>query len=105
MNVAGPGDLIGYADFIDARGRRAQVFEAEALTKTSVALFTRDHILRLVQSFDQETRSRLIERVNTAWSITLCQTTAGMTRGCYHALHFIGRQVLARAACRIRRRL
>jgi len=50
--VGGPGDLIGYADFIDARGRRAQVFEAEALTKTSVALFTRDYILRLVQSFD-----------------------------------------------------
>ncbi len=68
MNVAGPGDLIGYADFIDSRGRRAQVFEAEALTKTSVALITRDHMLRLLQSLDQGSRSRLIERVNSAWS-------------------------------------
>jgi CRP-like cAMP-binding protein len=68
MNIAGPGDLIGYADFVDSRGRRAQVFEAEALVKTSVALFTRDHLLKLLHSLDQESRSRLIERVNTAWS-------------------------------------
>jgi CRP/FNR family cyclic AMP-dependent transcriptional regulator len=68
MNVAGPGDLIGYADFTDSRGHRAQVFEAEALTKISVALFTRNNILRLLQSLDQKTSSHLIERVNTAWS-------------------------------------
>jgi CRP/FNR family cyclic AMP-dependent transcriptional regulator len=68
MNIAGPGDLIGYADFIDSGGRRAQVFEAEALVKTSVALFTRNHLLNLLQTLDQESRSRLIERVNTAWS-------------------------------------
>ena len=68
MNLAGPGDLIGYADFMDSRGRRAQVFEAEALVKTSVALFTRDHLLKLLQTLDHESRSILIQRVNTAWS-------------------------------------
>jgi CRP-like cAMP-binding protein len=43
MNLAGPGDLIGYADFVDCQqARRARVFEARALTETSLALISRD---------------------------------------------------------------
>ena len=46
VKLASPGDLIGHVDYIDSRGRRAQVFEVEALTKCSVALFTREHVIK-----------------------------------------------------------
>jgi CRP-like cAMP-binding protein len=68
VKLAGPGDLIGHVDYIDSRGRRAQVFEVEALTKCSVALFTRDHVIKLVQSLDHAALLHIIEQLNTAWS-------------------------------------
>jgi CRP-like cAMP-binding protein len=70
VNIAGPGDLIGHVDYIDTRGRHAQVFEVEALTKCSVALFTREHVIKLLQSLDHATLLQIIERLNTAWSST-----------------------------------
>src|SRR5216684_3810811 len=68
VKLAGPGDLIGHVDYIDSRGRRAQVFEVEALTKCSVALFTRDHVIKLLQSLDHAGLLQMIERLNTLWS-------------------------------------
>jgi len=68
VKLAGPGDIVGYADYLDSRGRRAQVFEVKALTKSSVALFTRDYVLKLLQSLDHKTQLQVIERLNTAWS-------------------------------------
>lgn len=68
VKLAGPGDLIGHVDYIDSRGRRAQVFEVEALTKCSVALFTREHVIKLLQSLEHSALLQMIERLNTAWS-------------------------------------
>jgi CRP-like cAMP-binding protein len=69
MRLAGPGDIVGYADFIDERGRRARLFEAQALTKCSVALVTRDHIIRLLQILDTNVLLELINSLNTLWSL------------------------------------
>ena len=68
VKLAGPGDLIGHVNYIDSRGRLAQVFEGEALTNCSVALFTRDHVLKLLLSLDHAALLHIIERLNTAWS-------------------------------------
>jgi CRP/FNR family transcriptional regulator, cyclic AMP receptor protein len=68
VKLAGPGDLIGHVDYIDSRGRRARAFEVEALTKCSVALFTRDHVIKLLQSLDHAALLHIIEQLNTAWS-------------------------------------
>ncbi len=68
VKLAGPGDLVGYVDYLDSRGRRTQVFEAEALTKSSVALFTREHVLKLLEALERTTLLQVIERLNTAWS-------------------------------------
>jgi CRP-like cAMP-binding protein len=68
IKLAGPGDLVGYADCVDARGRRAQIFEVEALTKSSVALFTREHILKILNTLERTVLLQVIERLNTAWS-------------------------------------
>jgi CRP/FNR family transcriptional regulator, cyclic AMP receptor protein len=68
VKLAGPGDIVGHIDYLDPRGRHAQVFEVEALTKCSVALFTREHVLKLLRSLDHASLLELIERLNTAWS-------------------------------------
>jgi CRP/FNR family cyclic AMP-dependent transcriptional regulator len=68
VKIAGPGDLIGHVDYIDSRGRRAQVFAVEALTKCSAALFTREHVIKLMQSLDHASLLQMIERLNTMWS-------------------------------------
>src|SRR5713226_1391546 len=68
VKLAGPGDLVGYVDYVDSIGRRAQVFEVEALTKSSVALFTREHVLKLLHALERATLLQVVERLNTAWS-------------------------------------
>jgi CRP/FNR family cyclic AMP-dependent transcriptional regulator len=70
VKIAGPGEVIGHVDYIDSRGRRAQAFEAEALTKCSVALCTREHVIKLLQSLDHSTLPQIIDRLNTVWSST-----------------------------------
>src|SRR5215469_10056264 len=59
VHLAGPGDLIGYADFLDPNRQRSQMFEAHALTSCSVALFTRQHVLKIVREMDQNLLTRL----------------------------------------------
>jgi CRP-like cAMP-binding protein len=68
VKLVGPGDVVGYADYVDAKGHRAQVFEIDALTKSSVALFTREHISKILSTLEQSILLRAIERLNTAWS-------------------------------------
>jgi CRP-like cAMP-binding protein len=66
--LAGPGDIVGYADFFEETGARSQLFEAEALTGCTVALFTRHHIAEVLKSLDGETLLRLAEAINSLWS-------------------------------------
>jgi len=68
VRISGPGDVLGYADFIDVDNRHLQAFEAQALTKCTVALFTREHAVTMLQKLDQPTLLRLIVQLNTAWS-------------------------------------
>src|SRR3984957_10442578 len=68
VELAGPGDLVGYADFADADGARSQLFEATALTNTSVALFTRHQIVEVLKSLEPEALLRITEAINSMWS-------------------------------------
>jgi CRP/FNR family transcriptional regulator, cyclic AMP receptor protein len=68
VEIAGPGDLVGYADFADADGGRSQLFEATALTNTCVALFTRHQIAEVLKSLEPEALLRITESINSMWS-------------------------------------
>lgn len=70
INLAGPGDLIGHVDYINSKDNHVQAFEAQAFTRCSVALFTREHVMRLLQSLDHAALLHLIEQLNTGWSST-----------------------------------
>jgi CRP/FNR family transcriptional regulator len=68
VRLAGPGEILGHVDFIDHKGRRAQVFEARARGKCEVALITREHVGKLLQTLAPAQLIGLLECVNTMWS-------------------------------------
>src|SRR5271168_153479 len=69
--LSGPGDIIGYADTEDGKGRRSKVFETQALTKCSIALFTRERAIRVLRSLDPEQAIELYQTLNSFWSSSL----------------------------------
>ena len=69
--LSGPGDIIGYADAEDCKGRRSKIFETQALTKCSVALFTRERAVRLLRALDADQAIELYQTLNSFWSSTL----------------------------------
>src|SRR6202030_3983296 len=69
ITLAGPGDFVGMADLIESNGRRVQAFEAKAATKATLALFTREHVVRTLQGMDSVGLVSVIETLNTSWSL------------------------------------
>lgn len=75
VDLARPGDLIGFVDEMDSRGRR-QVLEAQALTRCSMGLLSRELLAQLLRKIDHETVVRLLEHFNTAWSTLFARYVA-----------------------------
>lgn len=68
VKLCGPGDMLGYVNYVDQDGRRLQSFEAEAVTKCTVAIFTREHAARMLEKLERPVLLQLMEHLNTAWS-------------------------------------
>ena len=68
VELAGPGDMVGYADFAGADGERSQLFQATALTNCCVALFTRHQISEVLKGLEPEALLRIAEAINSMWS-------------------------------------
>src|SRR5882757_3110770 len=68
IELAGPGDLVGYADYTDASGERSQLFDATALSNCCVALFTRHHIMAVLKTLEPDALLRFAESINSTWS-------------------------------------
>jgi CRP/FNR family transcriptional regulator, cyclic AMP receptor protein len=69
--VSGPGDIVGYADGEDCKGRRSKVFDTQALSKCSIALFTRERAVRMLRSLDPNQSIELYQTLNSFWSSML----------------------------------
>jgi len=69
--LSGPGEIIGYADAEDCKGRRSKIFETQALSKCSVALFTRERAVRLLRALDPDQSIELYQTLNSFWSTSL----------------------------------
>jgi CRP/FNR family transcriptional regulator, cyclic AMP receptor protein len=68
VGLARPGDFVGFVNNLDSDNRRGQVFEAHALTKCTLGLVSRDHLIKLVRALDSTSIIHLLENVNTMWS-------------------------------------
>jgi CRP/FNR family cyclic AMP-dependent transcriptional regulator len=70
VRLAGPGELIGYSDYIDGSGRRARLFESQAFSNCSVALISRDHVTRVLRQLDSDSLLHIFECLNSFWALT-----------------------------------
>ena len=71
IRIAGPGEIIGYPDYVDEKGRLARLFEAQVATRCTLALFSRDRIARLLASLSPDTLISICASLNTFWSENL----------------------------------
>ena len=71
VRLAGPGEVIGYPDYLDEKGRHARLFEAQVASKCTLALFSRDHVVRLLASLPVDVLISIISSLNTFWSENL----------------------------------
>src|SRR5271170_2342652 len=87
--LSGPGDIIGYADSEDCKGRRSKVFETQALTKCSIALFTQERAVRLLRSLEPHQAIELYQTLNSFWSSTLHWWTSFLGLGFQQRLEVV----------------
>src|SRR5258708_37521605 len=71
VRLAGPGEIIGYADYVDEKGRHARLFEAQTATKCTLALFSRDHLAQLLATLPPAALVSIVSSLNTFWSENL----------------------------------
>src|SRR5271163_5369735 len=71
VRMAGPGEVIGYPDYVDEKGRNARMFEAQVASKCTLALFSRDHLVRLLTALPADVLISIVASLNTFWSKNL----------------------------------
>jgi CRP-like cAMP-binding protein len=73
--VLGPGDLFGFIESTDHKGRPAQAFQARARTNVQIGLLIREQIYKVLRREDPALLLHITEQVIAAWSeLTLRQT-------------------------------
>jgi len=71
VRMAGPGEIIGYPDYVDEKGRYARLFEAQVASKCTLALFSRDQVVRLLAGLPPDALVAILASLNTFWSENL----------------------------------
>jgi CRP/FNR family cyclic AMP-dependent transcriptional regulator len=71
VRMACPGEVIGYQDYLDEKGRRARLFEARVARKCTLALFSRDHVQRMLAALPTDNLLTIFSALNTFWSENL----------------------------------
>jgi CRP/FNR family transcriptional regulator, cyclic AMP receptor protein len=71
VRLAGPGEIIGYSDYLDEKGRNARMFEVQVASKCTLALFSRDHVARLLAGLPTHSLIAILAALNTFWSENL----------------------------------
>jgi CRP-like cAMP-binding protein len=89
IGLAGPGYAIGYADFIDPKGRWCEAFEAQALTNCSLALISRQRIERELSKLAPGVLVELLQNANGFWTSMMYRCAALMTMTYRERLEFV----------------
>lgn len=68
VHAAGPGELLGHFDLMDEQSQWVRLFEAHSWTRCTLAMVTRQHVVKLAKSLDSTVLVELLQQMNTAWS-------------------------------------
>jgi CRP-like cAMP-binding protein len=96
LHMAGPGDILGHIDLLESEKRRTQVFEAQAFTRCTLALLTREHLRRSAEMLERDSLVRGIELINTAWSAVARWYAVFLGLSFRERLHAVFRELAAR---------
>jgi CRP-like cAMP-binding protein len=69
LRLASSGDLLGYPTLVGPEDAVVQPFDVQALTKCTVAMFSRDNLIRTLEKLDQPALVRLFEHFNEPWGL------------------------------------
>src|SRR6202789_1716738 len=100
VRMAGPGEIIGYPDYVDEKGRHARMFEAQVASKCTMALFSRDHITRLLAGLPPDALVSIVATLNTFWSETLRRFLTRLTLPFWDRLTMVMTDLAKRAGVR-----
>lgn len=71
VRLAGPGDILGDTEVVNANGARRHLYTIQAVNNCEVALLARDHVIEVLDKLDKGQSIKLIEDLNTRWSETI----------------------------------
>jgi CRP-like cAMP-binding protein len=98
--MAGPGEVIGYPDYIDERDRQARLFEAQAASKCTLALFNREHVAGLLAGLPADALISILTYLNTFWSENLRRFTVLLSLPFWDRLTIVMSDLAKRAGVR-----
>jgi CRP/FNR family transcriptional regulator, cyclic AMP receptor protein len=75
VSVLGPGDLFGFVESTDQKGRPAQAFQARARTNVQIGLLIRERINKVLTRQDPLLLVHITEQVIAAWSELTLRST------------------------------
>jgi CRP/FNR family cyclic AMP-dependent transcriptional regulator len=100
VRMAGPEEIIGYPDYVDEKGRHARLFEAQAASKCTVALFSYEHVMRLLTGLPVDALITILAALNTFWSGNLRYFTVLLNLPCWDRLTIVLSDLAKRAGVR-----
>ena len=100
VRMAGPEEIIGYPDYVDEKGRHARLFEAQAASKCTVALFSYEHVTRLLTGLPVDALISILAALNTFWSGNLRFFTVLLNLPCWDRLTIVLSDLAKRAGVR-----
>jgi CRP/FNR family transcriptional regulator, cyclic AMP receptor protein len=100
VRMAGPGEVIGYPDYIDEKGRQARLFEAQVASKCTLALFSRDHVAGLLAGLPPDALISILTYLNTFWSENLRRFTIMLSLPFWDRLMIVMSDLAKRAGVR-----
>ena len=98
VRMAGPGEIIGYPDYIDEKGRHARLFEAQVASKCTLGLFSRDHLAHMLKDLPAEVLISILVSMNTFWSESVRYFATLLTLPSWDRLTLVLSDLAARAA-------
>ena len=100
VRIAGPGEIIGYPDYLDEKGRNARMFEAQVATKCTLALFMREHLAQLLAGLPIDQLIAIVAALNTFWSENLWFFTTLLSLPLWDRLMIVMSDLAKRAGVR-----
>jgi CRP-like cAMP-binding protein len=89
IRLAGHGELIGYCNMLDLKGRPLHSLEAVSRTGCQLGMLTRDQFSNVLQSLDSRTLIRLLDVLNSAWSGEMLRWATCVLRDCHARLELV----------------